>query len=102
MSCLYIASVVANFKPGTYDSGRLSMTSSSKNDASEFLTIAEIARMLQLHPSTIWRHIRSGQIKAVKIGRSYRIRRAELNATLAAAEVMARACLPETSGEISA
>lgn len=60
----------------------------------EFLTITDVAQMLHLSTTTIWRHVRRGDLKAVKIGRSYRIRRSDLDALLAAAELKALAPIP--------
>lgn len=45
---------------------------------SELLTISEVAKMLNLHEITIRRHIKQGKLKAVKAGRSVRIRREDL------------------------
>lgn len=60
--------------------------SSSLPPDREFLTITDVAQMLHLSTTTIWRHVRRGELKAVKIGRSYRIRRSDLDALLVAAE----------------
>lgn len=62
----------------------------------EFLTITDVAQMLHLSTTTIWRHVRRGDLKAIKIGRSYRIRRTDLDALLLAAEVNALAA-PQAS-----
>jgi excisionase family DNA binding protein len=45
---------------------------------SEFLTVAEVARECRIHPITVRRHIAAGQLKAVRIGRSVRVRREDL------------------------
>lgn len=37
------------------------------------MTVDEVAKSLQLHPLTIRRWIAEGKLKAVKLGRSYRI-----------------------------
>jgi excisionase family DNA binding protein len=67
----------------------------------EFLTITDVAQMLHLSTTTIWRHVRRGDLKALKIGRSYRIRRSDLDALLAAAEVNALAPTPaEQSSDV--
>lgn len=39
----------------------------------KMLTVDEVAKSLQLHPLTIRRWIAEGKLKAVKLGRSYRI-----------------------------
>lgn len=64
----------------------------------EFLTINDVAHMLHLSTTTIWRHVRRGNLKALKIGRSYRIRRSDLEALLVAAE--ANALAPEPGAAI--
>ena len=64
----------------------------------EFLTITEVAHMLNLSTTTIWRHVRRGDLKAVKIGRSYRIRRSDLDALLVAAELNAVAAPANQNG----
>ena len=46
----------------------------------EFCTVAFAAERLGLHPKTVLRFIRNGRLKATKIGKSYRIRRADLDA----------------------
>lgn len=53
----------------------------------EFLTISEIAKMLHLSPTTIWRQIKRGELRALKIGKSYRIRRSDFEALLTSATV---------------
>ena len=46
----------------------------------EFCTVAFAAERLGLHPKTVLRFIRDGRLKATRIGKSYRIRRADLDA----------------------
>ncbi|MBV9789069.1 MAG: helix-turn-helix domain-containing protein [Chloroflexi bacterium] len=55
----------------------------------EFLTISEIATLLHLSPTTIWRQIKRGELRALKIGKSYRIRRSDFEALLTSAAVSA-------------
>ena len=45
----------------------------------EFCTVAFAAERLGLHPKTVLRFIRDGRLKATRIGKSYRIRRADLD-----------------------
>lgn len=45
----------------------------------EFCTVAFAADRLGLHPKTVLRFIRNGRLKATRIGKSYRIRRADLD-----------------------
>ena len=44
-----------------------------------FKTVKEIAALLRLIPITIYAYIRTGEIPAVKIGKSYRIEWSEFN-----------------------
>jgi excisionase family DNA binding protein len=41
--------------------------------ANRFLTVAEVARGLRVSNMTVYRLVKSGQLSAVRIGRSYRI-----------------------------
>lgn len=47
-----------------------------------FLTVAEVAEQLKLAKMTIYRLISSGELQAVKVGKSYRIEQAWLKAYL--------------------
>jgi excisionase family DNA binding protein len=42
---------------------------------SRFMTVAEVAQYLQVHPGTLYRMIRRHQIPAFKIGADYRFDR---------------------------
>jgi excisionase family DNA binding protein len=46
----------------------------------ELMTVDAAAERLQLHPKTVLRCIREGRLKAKKIGKSYRISRADVDA----------------------
>jgi excisionase family DNA binding protein len=48
----------------------------------DLLTIDETARICHVHAATIRRHIRAGQLKSVRLGRSVRVRREDLEAYL--------------------
>lgn len=54
-----------------------------KDDA--LLTVPEVAATLRLHPDTVRRWLRAGQLPAVNLGgrRGYRVRRSELDRFLA-------------------
>ncbi len=39
----------------------------------KFLTVEEVAQKLQVHWQTILSYIKSGKLRAVKLGRGYRI-----------------------------
>ena len=45
-------------------------------------TVEQFAELVKLHPKTVLRFIKEGRVRAVKVGRSYRILRSELEATL--------------------
>ena len=42
------------------------------------LTVNDVAERLQVHPITVRRHIKAGKLRAVRVGRSVRIREADL------------------------
>jgi len=42
------------------------------------LTVAQVARRLQLHEITVRRYIRAGTLKAVRVGRNVRVREDDL------------------------
>lgn len=44
------------------------------------LTVEKAAEQLNLHPKTVLRYIRDGRLPAARIGKSYRIARAKLDA----------------------
>lgn len=44
------------------------------------VTVEEAAERLNLHPKTVLRYIRDGRLAATRIGKSYRIERAKLDA----------------------
>lgn len=46
----------------------------------EVLTVDEVAEYLRVHPITVQRWCRSGDLPAAKIGRAYRIRKSDLDA----------------------
>ena len=46
----------------------------------ELCTVDAAAERLALHPKTVLRHIREGRLRATKVGKAYRIRRADLDA----------------------
>ncbi len=52
-------------------------------DPTRFLTVAEVARSLRVSNMTVYRLVNSGQIDAVRVGRSYRIREGDLQRYLA-------------------
>lgn len=44
-----------------------------------FVTVAEVAGLLRVSNMTVYRLVQSGQLPAVRVGRSYRIREADVN-----------------------
>jgi excisionase family DNA binding protein len=44
----------------------------------DVLTVDEVARYLRVHPMTVQRWCRTGDLPAAKIGRAYRIKRGDL------------------------
>jgi excisionase family DNA binding protein len=48
-----------------------------------FLTVAEVAEQLRVSSMTVYRLIRSGDLAALRIGRSYRLRPADVDQFLA-------------------
>lgn len=50
---------------------------------SSFVTVAEVAAQLRVSNMTVYRLIQSGQLAAVRVGRSYRIRDADVDRYLA-------------------
>ena len=50
---------------------------------SHFLTVGEVAQMLRISNMTVYRLISSGQLPAVRVGKSYRVREEDLDRYLA-------------------
>ena len=46
----------------------------------EVYTVEQFAERLKLHPKTVLRFIKDGRLRAVKVGKSYRILRSEMEA----------------------
>jgi excisionase family DNA binding protein len=49
-----------------------------------FLTVAEVADTLRVSTMTVYRLIKSGELKAVRVGKSYRLTEDDLDQYLAA------------------
>ena len=39
----------------------------------QYFTVEQIAQMLQMHPKTVQRYIREGKLRAVKVGKGWRV-----------------------------
>lgn len=50
------------------------------NEPEELLSVFEIARRLKLHVKTVRNYIRDGRLKAVRVGKQYRVSRADVEA----------------------
>lgn len=50
----------------------------SEESEEQFYTVSQVARMIQVSPSTIWRWIKEGRLSSVKIGDARRIRSRDL------------------------
>lgn len=50
---------------------------------SQFMTVAEVARVLRISNMTVYRLISSGQLAAVRVGKSYRLREEDVDRYLA-------------------
>ena len=53
------------------------------------LTVAEVADTMRVSNMTVYRLIKSGQLPALRVGKSYRLRRADVNQFLADGSVRA-------------
>ncbi len=57
-----------------------------------FYTVEQIAQMLQMHPKTVQRYIREGKLRAVKVGKGWRVSGHDLS--------VFTENVPEQSGEV--
>ncbi len=53
----------------------------------ELLTVAEVARLMRISNMTVYRLIKSAQLPAIRVGKNYRVRRADLDRYLGARAV---------------
>ena len=49
-----------------------------------FLTVAEVADILRVSTMTVYRLIKSGEMRAIRVGKSYRLTEEDVDAYLAA------------------
>ncbi|MFN2556006.1 MAG: helix-turn-helix domain-containing protein [Nitriliruptorales bacterium] len=61
----------------------------SEGPGDHLLTVGEVAADLRVSNMTVYRLIRGGQLPALRVGRNYRIRQADLEAYLRAGSVQA-------------
>lgn len=45
----------------------------------KFLTVEQVAELLQIHWQTVLNYIKGGKLKAVRLGKGYRIKKQELD-----------------------
>lgn len=48
-----------------------------------FYTVQEVAELLKIHKSTVFAMIRGGKLKAIRIGRLWRVKKEELERMIA-------------------
>jgi excisionase family DNA binding protein len=51
-----------------------------------FLTVSEVAELMRVSTMTVYRLIKAGDLRAARVGRSYRLRTVEVDAYLARSE----------------
>lgn len=53
------------------------------NGRARFVTVAEVAKLMRVSTMTVYRLIKSGELAAVKIGKSYRLQPEDVDRYLA-------------------
>ena len=66
------------------------MRTALKRVPSELMTVEQVAAYLRLHKLTVYKFIRSGELQALRLGRSFRVRRADVEEFLEAHKVASR------------
>jgi len=61
-----------------------------KRVPSELMTVEQVAAYLRLHKLTVYKFIRSGELQALRLGRSFRVRRGDVDEFLEAHKVASR------------
>lgn len=51
-------------------------------DKARFLTVQEVAQLMRVSSMTVYRLIRAGDLPAVRVGRSFRVRDVDVNTYL--------------------
>jgi excisionase family DNA binding protein len=49
------------------------MENMANNDSGTFLTVAEVAELMRVSKMTVYRLVHSGELPAVRVGRSFRV-----------------------------
>lgn len=57
---------------------------SSQGARVRFLTVAEVAQMMRVSTMTVYRLIKAGDLAAIRVGKSYRIKEDDVDAFIAA------------------
>jgi excisionase family DNA binding protein len=57
--------------------------SDSRRPESQFVTVAEVAAQLRVSNMTVYRLVQAGDLPAVRVGRSYRLREEDVDRYLA-------------------
>lgn len=65
----------------------------------DLLTVAQVAAYLQLNRLTVYRYIRGGRLEAVRMGRTIRVRWADVQRFLEAQRVVPRAAPPRPAAQ---
>ena len=52
-------------------------------NSSEFMTVSEVADLMRVSSMTVYRLIKAGEIRAARVGKSYRIRESDVDQYLA-------------------
>jgi len=58
------------------------MPSTSGPSQTDFLTVAEVAAQMRVSKMTVYRLVHSGELEAVRVGRSFRVAERDLRAYL--------------------
>ena len=54
----------------------------NNQDSGKFLTVAEVAEMMRVSKMTVYRLVHSGELPAVRVGRSFRVHESAISAYL--------------------
>ena len=65
------------------------MTTVAKLSESRFLTVQEVADLMRVSSMTVYRLIKSGELRAVRVGRSFRVRQEDVDQYLEASYTQA-------------